>query len=526
MKAPIVPLSLVLVVLVLLSPFFQSQGAETETPIKHVVIIILENHSFDSIYGYYPWGNPPIRNNITESLMIPVGYPNSSEIAGLAPQEATSPELVNPHEGYLNYHTDWDYGAMDHFLNGSGPQSFVYMSYQQAPLLWDYAEEYTLADNYFSPTLSVTAANRVSYLSGYPCPLASDGSINLQLPWNESIMAQLSENNISWMYYEYNYTAGQLPPFPVSYFKGPQDYSSHYANTSQFFSDLDGGKLPSVSFVMFTGLDGKDYHYKQGYDMHPPYNATESQVVLSEVVDAVERSQYWNSTVVFITFDEGGGYYDQVAPPIIPNYGMGSDPTLSRHNLSGYSTLGQRIPLIVISPFSKEGFIDNYTLSGYSILGFIDYNWRLPYLNQVVENSDVGGLLQAFNFSLHRQPLIITPTNWSYPLPLQYPIHYGYVATVRDNYMIGYPELYKEGLLQTSGWDNLMANNGNSSAMSPMSNSTSMSTTVSQTTSSQTYSSGQSSYQGSGITSTMLGLIPFVIMGVVILVGLIGRRIG
>jgi len=115
--------------------------------------------------------------------------------------------------------------------------------------------------------------------------------------------------------------------------------------------------------------------------------------------------------------------------------------------LPNYNVLGERVPLLIISPYTKEGWIDNYSMSGYTLLAFIDYNWHLPYLTPIVANSDLEGLLTAFNFSqTPRPPIILTLSNWTYPIPLQYPVHYGYMAMVSGNYS-GYILLYEKGLI-------------------------------------------------------------------------------
>jgi Phospholipase C len=202
---------------------------------------------------------------------------------------------------------------------------------------------------------------------------------------------------------------------------------------------------------MFTGGNGYDEH--SALDLHPPYNLTQGQINLAYFIDAIMNSPYWNSTVIFITFDEGGGFYDQVPPPIIYNYGINprcEDEYLSRLGLPNYNVLGERVPLLIISPYTKEGWIDNYSMSGYTLLAFIDYNWHLPYLTPIVANSDLEGLLAAFNFSqTPRPPIILTPSNWTYPIPLQYPIHYGYMAMVSGNYS-GYILLYERGLISNN----------------------------------------------------------------------------
>ena len=405
-----------------------SHAGETRTPIKHVIIIIDENHSFDNLFGTYPFGFPPVVNNVTLSVMLPDGlYENYTQLGqsrngvlywisvpnvpwfpflGYShPYYANAYSTVDPHEGWKAYHGDYWFGEPIGFVYYSGSQSMAYFSYQQAWILWDYAEEYVLADNYFAPVLGLTEPNRVAYLTGLPPDFYSD-YVSWAIPYNETIFYQLSLHNVSWGYYVIGYKGGI--PFPLNAFDGIQEAKSHIHSLSDFFDDLKNGSLPAVSWVMLMGCGG-DY-----YDMLPPYNIATGEVELASIINAVMESVHWNSTVIFITFDEGGGYYDHVVPPAINHYG-----------------LGQRVPLLVISPYAKEGWVDNYTMSGYTLLAFIDYNWGLPWLTKWVEESDVQGLLSAFNFSSPpRPPIILTPNNWSYPLPLQYPIHYGYIAKV------------------------------------------------------------------------------------------------
>ncbi len=471
-------LSLCLALLLALTQAFPQGGVCPRTPIEHVVILILENHSFDDLFGLYPLGTPPLVNNVTLSLMRPLGLntsvtlpkdPDEPSQGGVSPYYSNSVIQDNPDEGYHEYLEDWDGGAMDGFVQGSGPQSMAYLSYQQVPLLWDYAEEYVLADNYFSPVLGVTQPNRLAYLTGYPTQVNGDSLVQGVIPFQDTILFQLSQHGISWGYFDYGYVKGQsLPPFPLAVLKGAQDYSSHYWNTDAFLNDLRTGELPSVSFLSFTGGGGTDSH--SALDFHPPFNLTQGQVNLAYFLDKIMESPYWNSTVIFVTFDEGGGFYDQVPPPVVYTFGAGTFPAFS--SLGNYSLLGQRVPLLVISPYAREGWVDNYSLSGYSLLAFLDYNWGLPYLSPLVEHSDVQGILKAFDFSRPpRPPLPLGPGNWSYPTPLQYPIHYGYTALVKGNYT-GYWVLYKAGLtsLKALGYVMTYQEGGGNSSVSGRAN--------------------------------------------------------
>lgn len=430
--------SLFLITFILL-PIYQENVTlgDTTTPIKHVIIIIQENHSFDNLFGTYPFGWPSIVNNITLSVMWPEGLYNNytqlqkskngvldyisvpnvpwfSIFGSSHPYYANAWDTIDPSEGWTIYHGDYWFDTPNGFVYYSGPQSMAYFSYEQVGVLWDYAEEYVLSDNYYSPVLGLTEPNRIAYMIGQPPNYYSDSFYDV-IPFNESIMYQLNEHNITWGYFTYEYD-GQLP-WPMTAFKGIYNYEDDFHSLSTFYTDLRDGNLPAVSWVMLLGGDSDKY------DMHPPYNVTIGSIELVNIVNAVMDSSYWNSTVIFITFDEGGGYYDQAIPPSINHYG-----------------LGQRIPLLLISPYAKEAWINNYTMSGYTLLGFIDYNWHLPYLTNYVANSDVQGLLQSFNFTKPRPPIILEPNNWTYPIPLQYPVHYGYIATFSPHQ--GYSEIY------------------------------------------------------------------------------------
>jgi len=169
---------------------------------------------------------------------------------------------------------------------------------------------------------------------------------------------------------------------------------------------LNGSNLPAVSFVNALGLDT--------LDEHPPFNSTAGESWTVSLVNAVMCSQYWSSSVIILTYDEGGGYYDHVPPPQVFEINHSFD-----RPLRGY---GQRVPLLVISPFAKENYVSNTLLNHMSILRFIDYNWNLSPMNGNVANSN--NLLDFFDFTgSPRQPVILSENGpYSanvFPIPLQ-----------------------------------------------------------------------------------------------------------
>ncbi len=424
---------------------------QTMTPIKHVVYIMKENQSFDDYFGTYPYGNNKtlMSNPIVKELSVPYGiqngtnsievpnYPGLGWLLGYTKlRYLDGVTQVDPGEGWVDYHGDWDWGRMNGFVAYSGPQSMVYVTYQQLPWYWDYAEEYVLCDNYFTPVMTETAPNRLASLTGY-APISNDYGPPPYVPLNETIFYQLTQHNISWGYFELFSTTRDPPSseiYPLDYITGFTSnltYMNNVENLSVFFQLAKEGKLPAVSFVMPFGITGENGIPDPSE--HPPANITLGQDWTVNIVNAVEESPDWNTSVIFITWDEFGGFYDNVPPPQVNSFGY-----------------GERVPLLIISPYAKENYVDPTVLNHDSVLKFIEYNWNLPYLTSWVAES--GSVLSAFDFNQPpRPPIILGPTpdavytpgashgvlyfengsayyitssnpNFDYPLPLQIPL--------------------------------------------------------------------------------------------------------
>jgi phospholipase C len=352
---------------------------------------MMENHSFDNFFGTYPGTN-------NSQIETPVNLLNFSNAPSLAQVPSGNSSTENPNEGLDTYHYDWDNGKMDRFAQSSGAQSMTYFTSAQLAIEWDWAEEYSLGDMYFSSVLSDTNPNRLMSLAGQT-PVSADYGPPPYLNVNQSIMYQLSNSGVSWGYYISDPSADW---YPLNYFSGINEYSQNIQSWTSFFSSLQNGTLPSVSWVMPVG--GGETHVSQ----HPSENVTEGELWLSNVVNSVMQSPYWNSTAIFITYDEGGGYYDQVPPPSVDG-----------------TQLGFRVPFLVISPYAKEDYVSSTVLNHGSILAFIEYNWGLPALTGFVESSNIP--LDMFDFnqsypsgSLVRAPVVV-PQSASFPLPFQIP---------------------------------------------------------------------------------------------------------
>ncbi|MDG6933362.1 MAG: alkaline phosphatase family protein [Nitrososphaerota archaeon] len=369
--------------------------ASTATPIKHVVIIMMENHSFDNIFGYYP---NPNASSFTSTIERPNDLLGMNSTVSLSAVPNGTYSTPNPVESV--YYSDWDNGKMDGFQSNSGRQAMTYFTSSQLAIEWDWAELYSIADNYFAGCLCETNPNRLISLSGYNAGLTGDQGPPPYVPVNQTIFSELSRFGISWGYFVPDLEG---TPFPLGYFNGISEYSSNVGTVSEFEHDLATGSLPSVSWVMPLGGT-------QDFSQHPTDNVTEGEVWLNGVVNHIMESSYWNTTAIFITYDEGGGYYDHVPPPALDGI-----------------QLGFRVPLFVISPYSKENYVSHTVMNHASTLAFIDYNWGLPALNRFVADSNIP--LDMFDFTsngtvngLVRQPEILQNDS-IYPAPLQIPFN-------------------------------------------------------------------------------------------------------
>ena len=399
---------IILILLILQSPlaqFHTGSTNSTSTPIQHVILIMQENHSFDSYFGTYPTANGTLVDSTTTRLQQVNGIPDHvclDYLSGcISPTLSESQSPSDPVEGQQTYEMDYSHNASG-FATNSGPQSMTYFDYHTISAYWDYAEKYGLADNYFSAALATTTPNRLLTLSG-DSPVSANYGPPPYISYNETVMHQLDTVGVSWGYYDYiDAFGGASNLYPLNFTSGmPANSLSSVRSIDDLSHELAlGSGLPAVSFVNALG--------HSEFDEHPPFNPTIGEQWVVSMVDQVMSSSYWPTSAIFITWDEGGGYYDHVVPP----YSF----TINHNFTQPLIGLGQRVPLLVISPFARQNFVSHDLLSHLSLLHFIDYNWNLVPLSSLVSQSSLP--LSFFNFTqIPRAPIILSPLA-PYPVPL------------------------------------------------------------------------------------------------------------
>ncbi len=347
---------LAVLALLLLAPAAQSSHADSPStdgtsPIKHVVVIVQENHTFDNYFGTFPGVNG-IQND--PPSVHPFHLTNAN---------------VNLCHSSACARLDYDNGTMDGFLKGEGSnQTFGYYDQADLPYYWGLAENYTLFDDYFTAAMGPSLPNHLYLVSAQDDGIADsirDQSSNLDIG---SIAGQLQAANDSWAYYS-PYTAGNENALGlVSSVAGNSAMMAHMKYTDQFLPDLKSGNLPDVSYL--TADDGDNEH--------PPFNVSVGEAWVQGVIGALQASPDWGSTVVLLTWDDFGGWYDHVPPPQLDKYGDGF-----------------RVPLLMVSPFAKQGFIDHTFSDHTSVMKFIERVFGVPHVTQ--RDASASDLFEALN---------------------------------------------------------------------------------------------------------------------------------
>lgn len=351
-----------------LRPTVTSEGeVPGTTPIRHVVVIMKENHAFDNYFGTFPGVD-----GIPSAVSLPDGRGGS-----------VSPHWINttwtpdlPHsraamiEAYHNGSNDLFAAVAESQARGLGNVSMGYYDRRQLGYYWSLAENYTIADRYFHSMLGPTIPNRLFSFAGTNDGLESN-AIWLATLSAPTIFGQLQSRGISWRYY---YSPGLLvAPLPT-YFPevaSHPDLRARVVPMDDFSKDLSSGSLAQVVFV--------DPSEDVLISEHPPEDISVGKAWTKAMMDTIIASSSWGSTAVFLTWDEAGGFYDHVPPPQVDSWGYGF-----------------RVPMIVVSPYARRGWVDHEVMDHTSLIRFIADNWRLPYLTS--REATAGNMSSAFDF--------------------------------------------------------------------------------------------------------------------------------
>jgi phospholipase C len=396
--------------------------------IEHVVIVIQENRSFDHYFGSYRgvtgFGDPaaaPLGDGSGLSVFAQPGYAGGFDGGHLYPFHLDSNkngECTNDIDhSWGPQHTYWNGGRLDSFVTGhlavdgsaNGPLTMGYYTRADLQFYYALADAFTICDHYFCSVIGPTDPNRLYSFSATLDPAGAAGGPILStsgsrverfgtLSWT-TMPEQLRARGISWKVYgsaDGNFGDNVLP-----YFKQYQSDPALAANAftpsypGDFQADVAAGTLPQVSWVLAPLIASE----------HPPAPEIYGEVVAANVLNTlVSNPQVWSRTALFLTYDENGGFFDHVPPPTAPPGTPGESLTVSplpadAAGVAGPIGLGFRVPMLVVSPFSRGGFVCTDTFDHTSLLRFLETRFGAEVPNLTAwRRSVTGDLTSAFNF--------------------------------------------------------------------------------------------------------------------------------
>jgi len=371
----------------------------TNSPISHLIIVMMQNHSLDNLFGTFPGAN---------GLDATLPSYHQVDAAGntVSPTPITSLTTTDLKHNQVVYSASWDNGLMDKFAYEEGDLAMQYYDSSLSGLatdkkpygistVWNYAKQYALADDFYMSVMSSEPAQELEMVAATvdssrtsgslpfydPCSAVeqqTNGGGTIAVPLTETNVGdQLTAKQISWAYAEINFVNSQngtctdyVPQEePFQYFTS----TANSANTQNFTlasfeSMLTSGTLPSVYWIQPDGAR----------DMHPGAgNILDGIEFFDNIVQAVKNSGEWQSTAIIVLFDESGGWYDHVPPPQLSGNPFGP----------GGQGLGMRVPVMIISPWAKPNYISHKQMDFVSILRFIQWNWNLGEIQAPIQHA-------------------------------------------------------------------------------------------------------------------------------------------
>jgi phospholipase C len=356
------------------------------TPIRHVITVMQENHSFDNYFGTYPGADgvpddacmPRDPAKASRGCVAPFRIGGNRRVENLSdtPQVAAAQRNGGAMDGFLS--------AITQQRGSEQPLVMGHYDQRQLPFYWRLADRYVLFDRFFGSAAGGSLTNHMFWATGGPGDQDAQGSVPAGGFTTPTIFDRLQAKRISWKFYVQDYRpgitfrssrlrdrAGQVPSVPpLNYARFVDDPKllSHIVPLDEFQDDLQRGTLPAVSYIVPLGARER-----------PPGSLKLGQTTVATLVNGLMRSRYWTSSAFLLTYDTSGGWYDHVRPPRVDRWGYGF-----------------RVPALLVSAYAKRGHVDHTTLDFTSILAFIERNWRLAPLTG--RDRRANSLLGAFAF--------------------------------------------------------------------------------------------------------------------------------
>jgi phospholipase C len=368
---------------------------DASLPFDHIVVVMMENHSFDNLLGALAHSGQPKAHGLKFNAkgVARNWNPNAAGERVYSWEIPTTEQAPSVTQTWNATHEQMDGGRMDGFVRSvENDEPMGYWTEDVLPFSYSFARTFTIANRWFTSAPCQTYPNRRFLMAGtaYGNISTDNGSLFDAPPPNGTIFDRLHAYGISWKNYFTDLPQTGIIPSII------EKYPSNLASYTEFLADCRTGSLPSVSYVdpefgaltdiggPLSALPGIEAITGKlnttGGDEESEQDMSYGEYWAYQTVKAVLESPAWPRTLLIYTYDEHGGYYDHVPPPaaiapdsIPPALGPGDAP-------GGYDLYGPRVPGIVASPYSKPNGVTNKIYDHTSALATIEAKWNLPAL--------------------------------------------------------------------------------------------------------------------------------------------------
>jgi phospholipase C len=371
--------------------------AAARYPIKHIIIIDKENHSFDNIFGRFPGADGTTIAHLSTGRVVPLTHAPDHLFLDVA--HAGDAAAFATNDGRMNRFDELP-GAIQNGIDEADSQYYQ----QDIPNYWKYAKTFTLDDHFFATIMGPSYPNHLITIAASSNNTFDNPRGQTQHAWGcdggpysvvdaiqpdtgrrylikpcfdiPTLADTLDARHVPWRYYA-------PPAFQSGYVWSTFDsirkvrysrlWKTNVIPDTSFIGDVQNGKLPAVSWLVTNAEQSE----------HPPFSMCVGENWTVKQINAIMRSPYWKTTLIVMTWDDFGGFYDHVAPPKLD-----------------YISLGIRVPTIIISPYARPHYIDHKLMEFDSILKFIENDFGLPPLTS--RDREASSILSSLNFKQRR----------------------------------------------------------------------------------------------------------------------------
>ncbi len=377
-------------------------GHDSIPDIRHVLVFMQENHSFDNVLGMIGRGDGLTVG--TDGRPTNTNPGPGNEVVRAFHMPTPCQQVGHPVQTWNASHVQYDHGTNQGFVvSRSGPVAMGYLTGADLPFTYEMAKVFPIGDRYYSSLLGQTWPNRRYLMSGTSAGMVDDvgGQLVTMAP-HGTIFQLLTKVGIPWRDYY------QPPSQPTAdiYLTQMEDSAvrRNVVPIDQFFTDAATGTLPAFALI--------DPNFGTNSE-EDPQDVQPGDTLLAQVVHALFESPNWPHLLLLWTYDEHGGYYDHVPPPVAPKPDtIPPDITVPPDQPGTFGRYGFRVPAAVVSPYAKAHHVSSVVYDHTSVLAFLERKWNLPAFTY--RDANANDLSDFLDLEAKRPPFL-TPPNLPTP---------------------------------------------------------------------------------------------------------------